>query len=340
MEMFLIFAVCSIPNSTQKKNTLAIIGADINEAKRILVKGDLVAIPTETVYGLAGNGLNQSSLQEIFKVKNRPTFNPLILHVGRMEQVTELVQDIPSPLLRLMEHFWPGPLTVLLRKSDRVPDIVTAGSDRVAIRMPNHPLSLQLLRSLDFPVAAPSANPFTYISPTLPEHVDKMLGDQIAYILDGGACSAGLESTIVGMEEGKVKIYRYGALSVEEIQSIIKGAVLLPKETDSIQGPGQLKLHYAPHTPTLLFERETLSIEEFKNKRVGIINFAEAYPGRTQWEQRILSRSGNLKEAAAQLYQIMHEMDQMDLDLILIERLPDTELGKTMNDRLERASSK
>lgn len=319
---------------------MAIIGSDINEAKRILIEGGLVAIPTETVYGLAGNGLDESSLSKIFKVKNRPTFNPLILHLGRMDQVKELALETPTPLLNLMEHFWPGPLTVLLKKSTIVPYLVTAGSEKVALRMPNHPLSLQLLKSLEFPLAAPSANPFTYISPTLPEHVEKMLGDKIEYILDGGPCSAGLESTIVGMDEGKVKIYRYGALSVEDIQSIIKSEVLLPKESDSIQAPGQLKLHYAPHTPTLLFSRDTLLIKEFQNRHIGIINFAEAYPGPSQLEQRILSESRNLKEAAAKLYQIMHEMDQMGLDLILIERLPDTDLGKTMNDRLERASSK
>ena len=195
---------------------MAVSGTDVERAKQLLCSGNLVVIPTETVYGLAGNALNPRAVAAIYEVKNRPSFNPLIIHTDRLEKVTEYVASVPRVAQELAQAFWPGPLTLLLPKTDKLPDIVTAGSDRVAVRIPKHPLALALLSELDFPLAAPSANPFGYISPTTVAHVEEQLGDKIAYILDGGSCSVGIESTIVGVEDNKLEVYRRGGISIED----------------------------------------------------------------------------------------------------------------------------
>ena len=176
---------------------MAEIGQDILKAKEILIAGGLVAIPTETVYGLAGNALNENSVANIFRAKNRPSFDPLIVHVASILQAERFVEDIPSQARKLAETYWPGPLTILLKKRPIISDLVTSGLDTVAIRVPAQDLTRSLLASLDFPLAAPSANPFGYVSPTKAEHVNEQLGDNIDYILDGGDCQVGIESTIV-----------------------------------------------------------------------------------------------------------------------------------------------
>ena len=189
------------------------IGKDLDQAKMLLERGELVAIPTETVYGLAANGLSVAAIARIYEAKNRPQFNPLILHVANLEQAQRLVTELPDACKRLMQAFSPGPITYLLPKSSLVPDMVTAGSARVAIRIPAHPMALELLTMLDFPLAAPSANPSGYVSPVSALHVFEGLQGKIPYILDGGNCTVGLESTIVGFEEGKVVIHRLGGIS-------------------------------------------------------------------------------------------------------------------------------
>ena len=200
---------------------MAEIGTDILKAKNLLEHGELVAIPTETVYGLAGNALNASAVAKIFSVKNRPAFDPLIVHVPNVNAVYEYVAEIPEKAYALAQRFWPGPLTLLLQKKSIIPDLVTAGLETVGVRCPDHPLTQDLLKILSFPLAAPSANPFGYVSPTTPAHVDEQLGDKIKYILDGGKCEVGIESTIVGMENGEVVVYRMGGLSTEEIESVV-----------------------------------------------------------------------------------------------------------------------
>src|SRR5882672_5472348 len=199
---------------------MAEIGKDIAKAATLLRQGKLVAIPTETVYGLAGNALNVEAVTRIFAAKNRPYFDPLIVHVPYPSSAGEYAERIPGKALDLMEQFWPGPLTVLLSKKNIVPDLVTAGLDRVGLRCPDHPMTLALLQSLPFPLAAPSANPFGYVSPTSPHHVNDQLGNEIEYILDGGECKVGVESTIVGFEDDTPTIYRLGGLQVEAIESI------------------------------------------------------------------------------------------------------------------------
>ncbi|MCZ6692366.1 MAG: L-threonylcarbamoyladenylate synthase, partial [Bacteroidetes bacterium] len=180
---------------------MAEIGSNIVRAKKFLVQSQLVSIPTETVYGLAANALDQDAVVKIFKVKDRPYFDPLIVHTHSLDQISKYTLDFPHKLYQLGKRLWPGPLTVILPKKKIIPDLVTAGKQDVAIRIPNHPLTLKLLQNLPFPLAAPSANPFGYISPTNPAHVLQNLGDKVPYILDGGPCELGIESTIVGFRD-------------------------------------------------------------------------------------------------------------------------------------------
>ncbi len=206
------------------------IGTNIQTAAELLRKGEVVAIPTETVYGLAANAYNEAAVLKIFQAKQRPAFDPLIVHVHSLEQVKEVVsfseltrKDMRKEAEALMVKFWPGPLTLVLPKSDRVPDLVTSGLDTVAVRMPAHPMALELLRSLDFPLAAPSANPFGYVSPTTAQHVADQLGDKIPYILDGGPCTVGVESSIIGWESEADQwvLYRPGGTPVAEIEAVM-----------------------------------------------------------------------------------------------------------------------
>lgn len=195
------------------------IGKDIETAVALLENNKVIAIPTETVYGLAGNALNPCVVNKIYEIKKRPLTNPLIIHLHDTIHINKYVKNIPAIAKKLAEHFWPGALTLLLPKNHLIPDIVTAGLPHVAIRIPSHPTTIKLLRQLDFPLAAPSANPFGYISPTTAEHVKKQLFGKIFYILDGGPCTLGLESTIVGFDNDTPVIYRVGSISPEAIRN-------------------------------------------------------------------------------------------------------------------------
>ncbi len=313
------------------------IGKDIKSAIKYLEAGDLVAIPTETVYGLAANALNENAVTKIFKVKNRPTFDPLIVHTDNIEKIQNFVTEISPEATLLAQHFWAGALTLLLPKKTIIPDLVTSGSPLVAIRIPNHPLTLALLKNLAFPLAAPSANPFGYISPTTAQHVAMQLGDKIPYILDGGECALGLESTIVGFENGIPTIYRKGGISVEAIEKIIGKVQVKTFSTSNPQAPGMLKSHYAPGIPLILGEIEKL-IPKFENNKIGILSFQKYFSQIPKNQQINLSPSGNLEEAAKNLFAAMRQLDQMNLDIILTELLPEKELGRAINDRLRRAA--
>lgn len=313
-------------------------GIDIVQAIDYLTKGQLVAIPTETVYGLAANALNEDAVLKIYAAKNRPQFNPLIMHVASFEQAKKFIKDIPVEAEQLAAAFWPGPLTMLFNKQQNVPDLITAGSKRVAIRVPNHPLTLQLLSQLDFPVAAPSANPSGYVSPTTAAHVYEGLHDKIPYILDGGACGVGVESTIVGWnEEGEIELYRLGGIAVEQIEAVIGKKITHHKKiTDNPNTPGQLKSHYATHTPLYLGKINEL-LPLFEGKKIILINFKQYHPDIPKEQQLILSASGSTEEAAKNLFRVLREVDNMNADVILAELLHDEGLGKAVNDRLERA---
>jgi L-threonylcarbamoyladenylate synthase len=310
-------------------------GRDIQQAKRILEDGDLVAVPTETVYGLAGNALDVSAVLKIFQVKQRPAFDPLIVHVPDMSRLSLYVESIPEKAKILCEKFWPGPLTILFKKKNIIPDLVTSGLDTVGIRCPDHPLTRQLLSELNFPLAAPSANPFGYVSPTTALHVADQLGDKISYILDGGTCPVGLESTIVGFEGDATIVYRLGGLSLENIESVIGKVQLQAFSSSNPKAPGQLKSHYAPRKKVILGNLEEI-LKHYPLQTSGILSFQKNYAAPFQY---ILSPEGKLDEAAHNLFTALRTFDKMGIDQILAEFVPDHGLGRAINDRLRRASA-
>ncbi|SIS81833.1 L-threonylcarbamoyladenylate synthase [Belliella pelovolcani] len=318
---------------------MAEIGKDIIKAKAILDAGELVGIPTETVYGLAGNALQSDAVAKIFETKNRPSFDPLILHTSSLDKVYDFVLDVPEVLRELADAFWPGPLTLLLPRKSNVPDLVTSGLETVAVRIPSHPLTRSLLTSLDYPLAAPSANPFGYISPTQASHVNDQLGKKIQYILDGGLCEVGLESTIVGLEEGEVTVFRLGGLDLALIEHIVGPVQVMSHSSSNPKAPGLLKSHYAPSKPFILGDIEEL-VERYQQKGLdfAIMTFQQDLSQVAERNKIILSPRGDMKEAAKNLFSAMRILDSMDVSVILSELMPNEGLGKAINDRLKRAS--
>ena len=316
------------------------ISKDIDKAIQILNLDGLVAIPTETVYGLAGNIYSATAVKRIFDLKQRPSYNPLIVHIGSIEQLHDLVQDIPEKAKILADKFWPGPLTMVLKKKEIVPDTVTAGKDTVAVRIPNHPVTLELLQLLDFPLAAPSANLFGLISPTQAEHVADYFKDDLQMILDGGNCQKGIESTIIGFENNEAVLYRLGSLSVEDIEDAIGSIKIKNKKEESPDAPGMLSKHYAPKTPTFLEEDVATLIKKNKEKKIGLFLFDKPLETEIVYHQEIVSKNRDLKEAASNLYAALHRLDKMNLDIIIAQKFPDYGLGKSINDRLTRAAKK
>ncbi len=313
------------------------IGNDIEVSLKLLRKGMVVGIPTETVYGLAGNALDEKAVSEIYAVKQRPDFNPLIVHLSDLESIEKYVASFPPKLQLLASKFMPGPLSLLLLKKDIIPDIVTAGSDRVAIRVPSHPITRQLLNQLDFPLAAPSANPFGYISPTTAQHVEQQLGEKIPYILDGGPCGIGIESTIVGQEQDEIIIYRKGGLSLEAIEEVV-GKIKIKDYSDSNpSSPGMLSSHYAP-TKLLKIGMLDELIKTYKDQNFAIISFNRFIENIDADRQFILSMTKDYREAARNLFNIMRLIDQKHFGIILAELLPEEDLGRAINDRLRRAA--
>ena len=310
------------------------------KAKKELVKNKLIAIPTETVYGLAGNAYNETALIQIFKLKNRPFYNPLIVHIKSASCINDVAIDIPKSAMILAEKFWPGSLTLILKKQPHISDLITAGKDTVAVRVPNHPLALALLDKLDFPLAAPSANPFGSISPTNADHVFNYFGEKLEVILDGGECEKGLESTIIGFENEQPILYRHGSISVEEIEKITGKISAITNSEKTPNAPGMLSRHYAPNTDTYLTNNVIELIKFFNGKKIGILVFKNHIHDKAIFHKEILSKSGDLNEAAKNLYAAMHRLDKNNLDVIIAERLPDVGLGKTINDKLERATKK
>ncbi len=311
-----------------------IIGTDVLQAIAYLQNGETVAIPTETVYGLAANALDDDAVLKIFEAKNRPHFDPLIVHVANKEQIPDYVSAIPEQAIKLMNAFMPGPITLLLKKKANIPDLVTSGLDTVAIRVPQHPLALALLNKLDFPLAAPSANPFGYISPTTAQHVYDQLHGKIPYILDGGSTNVGVESTIVGFEDEQVMVYRLGGLALDEIEKIVGPVLLNNMESSNPMAPGLLKSHYAPRkklyfNPVVKTEFENIAVIAFDK-------FVDDYP---KEKQVLLSEKGDLHEAARNLFSVMRQLDKSDAEIIVAVKFPDHGLGLAINDRLKRASA-
>lgn len=316
---------------------MAQLGTDVARAISFLQNGDVVGIPTETVYGLAGNALNPDAVLRIFSVKNRPAFDPLIVHTDSFEKAEAFVETIPETARRLAEAFWPGPLTLVLPRRPVIPDLVTSGLGTVGVRVPNHPLTLDLLRRLDFPLAAPSANPFGYISPTTARHVADQLGDQISYVLDGGPCGVGLESTIVGFENDGPVVYRLGGLALERLEAVVGPVAVRSHSTSNPKAPGMLSSHYAPRKPLRLVPVAE-ALRTMPAQRVGALRYRERAAEIPEKNQFMLAPTGEAAEAAKNLFAALRWLDGLDVDLIVGELLPEIGLGRAVNDRLRRAA--
>jgi L-threonylcarbamoyladenylate synthase len=318
------------------------IGTDVEQAASILRAGGLVAFPTETVYGLGGDALDPLAVARIFAAKQRPRFDPLIVHVAEPGWLATLVTSVPGTAAALIAACWPGPLTLVLPKTEAVPEIVTAGLSTVAVRMPAHRLALDLLQRTGRPVAAPSANVFGRVSPTTAEHVAEQLGDRIDYILDGGPCAVGLESTVLDLSGPRPVLLRPGGLPRERIEATIgpvetagESGAAKAVEAEARPSPGLLSRHYATRTPLVVLAADApLPATE----RIGLLTFrAEPVP-QAVCAVEVLSPRGDLAEAGAGLFAAMRRLDALSLDVIIARPFPDEGLGRAINDRLSRAA--
>lgn len=317
--------------------------ADIQDAGDVLRGGGVVAFPTETVYGLGANALDAEAVAKVFAAKARPSFDPLIVHVPDPDAAFALWREVPALARTLAEAFWPGPLTMVLPKADAIPGIVTSGLGTVGVRVPRHEVAQRLLRAAGVPVAAPSANAFGGISPTRAEHV----AVPCDRVLDGGPCSTGVESTVVGFADPSdpdappVTVLRLGGTAVEALESVVGQPIPIAKPGAKLASPGMLERHYAPRTPLHLVDRlEAVDPARLGNRRVALLSLqGETGRGMGFTHIRALSPTGDLTVAAAHLFEVMHELDRCGVDLILAERVPDHGLGRAINDRLRRAAT-
>lgn len=314
-------------------------GRSVKKAAAILQAGGVVAIPTETVYGLAGNIYSKKAISKIYSTKKRPRSNPLIVHVASVDMAKQLVTSFPMAAMKLARKFWPGPLTIILPKNKNVGDWLTADENTVGIRIPNHPLTLRLIEVTGLPLAAPSANPFTYISPVTAQQVEKMLGSKVDYILDGGRSRKGIESTIVEVRGNAVRLLRSGAITDLQIEKAL-GHPLQRNKSVKTAYPGMFKKHYSPHTPLILTSDVISIVNKCKNKKIAILSFQKKYALPITIMQIQLSKKGDTEEAASNLYDSLHRLDQGDYDLIVAEKAPVYGLGKAINERLQKAAVK
>jgi len=306
----------------------------IREAAELLRKGELVAFPTETVYGLGANALDAAAVQRIFAAKGRPQTSPLIVHVGSIEMARELAAEWPEAAEKLADRFWPGPLTLAVEKKPIIPDIVTAGLSTVGLRMPAHPVALALLREADIPIAAPSANRFTQLSPTTAEHVRRGLGERVSYILDGGPCQVGIESTVLSVVEQPAVLFRPGGISRGEIEEIIGPIVSRAhlEPSGAHPSPGMHPQHYSPRTPLILVKGGAVPIE---GKGV----YLQLRRGPLDAANIVLMPSGP-RDYAARLYATLHEVDRQGYDWIAVESPEEAPEWESVLDRLRRAAAR
>ncbi|QDT45786.1 Threonylcarbamoyl-AMP synthase [Gimesia alba] len=320
------------------------ISKDIGAGADLIRKGELVAFATETVYGLGANALNPEAVARIFEAKQRPHFDPLIVHISDIKHLDELTLGFSEQAKKLADQFWPGPLTLVLPKRKVIPDLVTSGLDSVAIRIPAHPVARQLLEAAQLPIAAPSANKFGCLSPTLASHVAEQLGGEIELILDGGACTVGVESTVIQCMDEVPVLLRPGGISQEEIEACV-GQIRLARiedhaEANSPQSPGMLPKHYAPRTPLIIVDQLSDVPLEGQKGLLSLFPLEETFLKNQQFSVReILSPSGDLKIAAARLFTALRNLDAADIDYIIALRMPEKGLGRTINNRLERAAA-
>ena len=311
----------------------------IRFAGEIIRAGGLVAFPTETVYGLGADALNPEAVAKIFEAKQRPSFDPLIVHIAERATLDLLVQAISLGDHRLMDAFWPGPLTVVLPKRESVPDIVTAGLSTIAIRMPAHPVAQALIREAGVPIAAPSANLFGYVSPTCAQHVLDGLGDRVDLILDGGPCQIGVESTIVSMVGTWPEVLRPGSVTLAEIREVI-GSVVQTASSQTVVAPGQLPRHYATRTPVTILGAQGARPVVQGQERAGLLAMsALSHIDDRFCAVEVLSSSGDLREAARNLFAALRRLDALGLDRLYAEPCDDRGLGLAIMDRLRRCAS-
>lgn len=310
----------------------------IERAADLLRNGGLVAFPTETVYGLGADAFNSHAVARIFEVKNRPRFDPVIVHINSLTDIEQLCLKIDERAKRLMKRFWPGPLTLILPKSSRVPDIVTAGLPNVAVRMPSHPVALELIKKAGIPIAAPSANPFGYLSPTTAEHVKEQIGEKVDLILDGGKCPIGVESTVIDLTEPEPSLLRSGGLPLEEIEEAIGMVKISHVNPERPRSPGQLPRHYSPRTPIRILKDKKFKIPA--GKRVGFLAVSPLNKELPYEMVEVLSSQGDLREAAANFFSCLHRLDRAGLDIIFAEPVEEVGLGRAIMERLRRASTK
>jgi L-threonylcarbamoyladenylate synthase len=306
---------------------------DIDIATGYIREGKLVAFPTETVYGLGANALNPLAVAKIFELKERPSFDPLIVHIASVDDLSRLTVSKDERVLRLAEKFWPGPLTIVLPKSEVVPDIVTSGLDTVGIRMPNNPIALELIRKSGCPIAAPSANKFGRVSPTTAQHVRKQLPN-VDYILDGGKTQVGIESTIITLNEKGFEILRHGVITREDLERVVP--FHSEKDTsNSIVAPGMLKSHYSPNKP--LFFLGDNHLDGMDRSNAGLLSFNTKD---TKGYRMVipLSTSGDLREYAVNLFAAIHKMEESDVEYIVAEPVEEHGVGLAIMDRLRKAA--
>ena len=317
--------------------------ANIAHCADLLRRGEVVGVPTETVYGLAGNALNESSARKIFEVKGRPFIDPLIAHFPNLKAALKHIEGNDAVDM-VAAAFWPGPLTIVANKQPSIPDIVTAGLPSAAIRVPGHPVLRKLLSELDFPLAAPSANPFGYVSPTRAEHVERTLGKRISAVLDAGACEIGVESTILDLRDPEAPaILRHGPISATQIGEVLNCEIAdrtITKDDESSQtAPGQLSAHYSPNTKVVLLENGFDQSRPIAGKSARLL---QTKPSNGAQAENIfwLSESGSIEEVAHNLFNLLQRLDQQKFEHIEVELSPAQGIGKAINDRLKRAAAK
>lgn len=313
----------------------------VESAAEILADGGIVGMPTETVYGLAANAFSAKAVAKIFEAKKRPWFDPLIVHISSVEFLPQLVLDIPPAAHILAEAFWPGPLTLVLKKTENIPDLVTAGMPTVAIRVPSHAIAQELLKACAFPLAAPSANLFGRVSPTTSKDVLDQLEGRIDGCIEGGDCEVGVESTIVDLTGPQARLLRPGGISREDIEALIGPLAMnetpMGENGEAMPAPGTCKRHYSPETPIQFAEDAEIP----DDSRVGLIAFGPRKRRRQGFIKMVnLSETGDLHEAASHLYSALRQMDLCGLDYVVVERIPETGLGLAINDRLRRAAAR
>jgi L-threonylcarbamoyladenylate synthase len=312
----------------------------IERAVELLQKGETVALPTETVYGLVADAVNPIAVAKIFEAKERPRFDPLIVHLPDrdwLDRVTQIRDEDRELIEKLADRFWPGPFTIVLPKKAIVPEIVTAGLDTVAVRISSHPVFAGIICAFGGPLAAPSANRFARVSPTTAQHVLDELNGRIPLIVDAGSTAHGIESTIVTVHDVKIHILRRGPITAEQLSEFGKIDTAAP--AGKVSAPGQLPVHYAPKTPLRLIEDAALFFPD-KNQRVGLLAWNAIENDKRFVAIRRLSERQDLREAAANLFRCLRELDALDLDLIVAERVPEVGLGAAIMDRVTRAAKK